>query len=715
MNLFERLTSWIGLDHQTSRQDFNPLRDLLEQGKQHRRAEQYDEALYAYNQAATLARMTNHDTVLTAIELSRVEIMTRRGDWIEARELLRQLENLTTGPHIAYVKGALGVLAQAQEQWDEARRYYEEARELAAQHGAVGAEGRALGHLADTYMQESNASYAVHLLKEALVKLDESGDIELSSYFVGRLGQALVATGQDTEGLDLIGRALRMAEDMEFQEYVRRWRLVLAIEAARLGRYPQVKRNLLAALPLFEHIETTPEYITLLCRLSKTCLRLHDGEDALGYARRAVEFATPFGTVSAPYLQAMGALGVALTSMERFAEAVPALETATSARVIDQTLTDADYNRIELLRHLAAARAETGNFASAEETYQRALALAETVDAPLDTAGTYRDLGTLYARRGDSNEAIQCWTKALERYEQHDDYARVARLHVDIANVRRQTGLIRRAMKDYERALTAINLAGDSETRGIVLAHAATAYVDQGDVATARAFFEESIKIAAQVNDRRAEATRRGNYGWFLLTTGHAHDALTTLAVAVRQSQAENLPLQAAVQTDNIGLAYDELQDHEQALVKHQRALEMLSALNAPEWVAVVRANLAHTLVSMGRLFDAEPHFQRSLELGRELKSDEVIARALNGLIRIALKRGKLDRVEAMVDESVNAARKTGMRRLLSDSLALQSRFFAATGRHESAVDAWDEARRLLELLGVPAEELPEWLREPMP
>ncbi len=711
MNLFERLASWMGLDS-SSKQEFNPLRDLLEQGRQLRRAEQYDEALYAYNQAGTLAEMVNQDSALTAIELHKVEILTRKGDWVEAEETLLRLESLAAEGHRAYVKGALGVLAQSQDDWDGARQYYEDARELAQQTEAVGAEGRSLGHLADTYMHEGNASYAAHLLQEALVKLDESGDIELSSYFVGRLGQALIASGQQQEGLEMLGRALRMAEDMEYLEYVRRWRLALAVEAARMKKPAEVKNQLVKALPLFENMETTPEYITLLARLSKTCLTLHQYDDAMGYARRAVEFATPFGTISAPYLRAIGTLGVALTHVNRYAEAIPALETATSAHTIDLDVTTADYNRIELLRNLAAARAETGDFATAESTYHRALALAETVEAPLDIAGTHRDLGTLYARRSDHNAAIQSWSKALELYEQNDEYARVARLHVDIANVRRQTGLIRRAMKDYEKALTAINLADDVETRGIVLAHAATAYVDQGDVETARTFLLESIKIASQVNDRRSEATRRGNYGWFLLTTGKAHEALTTLAVSVRQSQIAELPLQAAVQTDNIGLAYDELHDYEQALVKHQKALEMLRDLNAPEWTAIVGANLGHTLAAMGRLFDAEPHLRRALEIGRELKSDEVIARAQTGLALTALKRSKLDKVQETVDEAVNSARKTGIRRLLSDALAAQSQYLATTDRHEAAVDAWEEARGLLKLLGIASEEIPAWLRE---
>jgi hypothetical protein len=64
-------------------------------------------------------------------------------------------------------------------------------------------------------------------------------------------------------------------------------------------------------------------------------------------------------------------------------------------------------------------------------------------------------------------------------FESINDYAMVARLHTDIANIRRQHGEIKWAMKDYEVALTVLNSVDDLDTRGMVLANAATAYVDR--------------------------------------------------------------------------------------------------------------------------------------------------------------------------------------------------------------------------------------------
>ena len=69
-----------------------------------------------------------------------------------------------------------------------------------------------MSHLADTYLHDGNASYAAHLLREALPKLTMPSDVEMSSYFVGLLGQALIQNGQEAEGHHLIGRALGISE-----------------------------------------------------------------------------------------------------------------------------------------------------------------------------------------------------------------------------------------------------------------------------------------------------------------------------------------------------------------------------------------------------------------------------------------------------------------------------------------------------------------------
>ena len=715
MNIFERISGWLKAEATTPlRPELEDLRAAIEHARRLKRHENYAESLLALDQAALLARRVIDTSAGVAIALHRADVLIRVKDYDEAESLLNELklnaEDANQRNHLAYIFSTLGMLAQAQADWSSARDYYEQALKAAQAAYSPGAEGRAQGHLADTYLQENNASYGVYLLREALPKLNTGGDIELSSYFVGRLGEALIATGQEIEGRNLIGRALKLAEHMEYRIYEREWRIVLAGQAMVTQQYDEARKLYEAALKITDTSQPTPQSVLLLCQMSKCALRQFEYETALDYARRAVALCENQTEADDTYIMAQGTLGIALRSMDKNSEALAPLEIAAQHYNRLKTL-EADHNQIDILRNLAAAQAETADSETAFATYQTALEIARTQDSRSEIAGTQRDIGILQARRSQPQEAIKSWTSALDIYEGERQFGRVARLYCDIANLRKSLGQSKRAMQDYEWALMALSSVDDPETRGVVLSNAATAYVDQGDIETAESFFVEAIKLAQKSEDRRAEATRRGNYAWFLLSTGRSQRAIAALDYARRQSQDLGLALPYAVQTDNLGLAYDEAGNYENGLTYHRQALTLIEPLHNPHWEAVIRANLGHTLISLNQSDEAAPYFEAALEIARPTEDVEVIAHALNGQARLALREEDVNIAGTGIAEAVTTARRSGSRRLIADALALQSEYQAKNSQSTEAAASWDEAKKLYSILGLSlAQHTPDWL-----
>src|SRR5690606_12243058 len=256
---------------------------------------------------------------------------------------------------LCYALCTLGTLEQARGNQEEARAYYEQALKVARAAASVGGEGRALAHLADTYLQENNASYAVHLLRDALPRLNMSGDIEWSSYFVGQLGRGLILSGHEAEGERLLYRALRIAEQMKHIRLERQWALLLAGRAAEGMRYEEALRLYRQALPLLRDDASTRT--RTLCEASRICLYLDDRAGALDYARQAFELAQSSGDDKCLPL-ARGTLGMALRTSGQNAEAIPYLDQAVRDMPADA---DSGVLRLEIMRTLAAARAETGD------------------------------------------------------------------------------------------------------------------------------------------------------------------------------------------------------------------------------------------------------------------------------------------------------------------------------------------------------------------
>lgn len=714
MNPFESLLVWLGLRRvQTPNPEMLAVRDALEYGRREKRAENYEAALAHFDQAEQLALPRGDSNSLAVIRLHKADTLVAQGQLEQAEALLQEVlkasEGLEQRIQKSYTLSALGVLAQERDDWASARHYYEQALDVARQANALGAEGRALGHLADIYLQENNASYAVHLLRDALPRLNTSGDIELSSYFVGRLGQALSLNGQEQEGEELLLRALRLAEHMQHRQYERMWNLELGARALQALHYPRAHLHYGKALEFFDGSKPTIEYATALSEMALICLKMGELSTASRYAEQAYTISQQLDD-SAMKALAQGTRGVTLRAEGKVAEAIPYLQAADAAYVERDNRQDGRI-RMEMLRNLANAYDTIGESASALDTYKRALELAIALELPLEIAHTKRDLGGLYARLNQMQDAIQVWTQALETYEAEGQNAEVARLYCDLGNVRRYLGQGQRAMKDYEHALMTLNAIDDLETRGIVLSNAANAYVDQGDIESADAFFSEAISIAQRLHDKRGEATRRGNHGWFLLTTGRIQRAISALEHALRMSKESGLTLQAAVQTNNLGIAQYELGEYQRALAYHDQALEMLQSQPNTYWLTLFQTSKANTLLAMGQHDEAQALFEAALSQAHQDNNIEGVIHAQVGFGRLALERGDLAEAEQQLGEVVTLARRANMRRLLAEALMLRSRLEAAQGLDDRAEKSWDEAQRLFTILHAPqAKEQPAWL-----
>jgi tetratricopeptide (TPR) repeat protein len=712
--LFEKIQGVLGLKPARN-PEAQALREALEAGRRAKFAEQYDVALESLSRAVEVARTAGDPAAVAVVALHQAEVLIRLGRWADAEALLDEIEatarKLDQPVQIAYILATRGTLAQERDDWNEARSLYEQALDMARRTQSTGAEGRTLGHLGDTYLHEGNASYAAHLLRDAVPKLNASGDIELTSYFLGRLGQALIQSGQEVEGQHLLGRALQVAEQIHYRYYERYWALLMGERAVAEARYHDAYAHYTHALRLFPDGNLSPQHVATLCQLSQVSLNLRDHAQALTYAEQAIDGLEKLP----PMLQAMarGTLGMALHAAQRSAEAVPYLSAAADTY---SQLGGAQADRIEIetLRHLAAAQTSTDPDA-ALATYQRALQKAETLADPLELAQVRRDLGLLHLERQEPAAALQTWGAALAYYEASKHYSQTARLYTDMANTRRSLGQTQRAMKDYEQALMVLNSLDeqDVETRGVVLANAAIAFAEQGDVESADAFFSESVTLAERAGDTLAETVRRGNYGWFLMTIGRPRRSIAALEQALHLSQTHRLVLEQVVQRDNLGLAYDSMGDYNTGLEHHQAALDLVRSLDEPHWLASIQVNLGNTLLALGQAEGAQPFVEEALASGRARNDRETILRAMTSLARITAARGDAEAAARFADEAVALARRADHRRLLADALSGQSEQRAASGQTSEAVTAWNEAQRLYALLGMPqAKQQPGWLKD---
>lgn len=714
MDVWETFFRWLGLKP-AQRPENQLLREPIEAGRRAKFAENYDLALSSFERAMKVAQARRQSASVVVIGLHMAEVYIRLKRWDDAEGLLASLLHTaqTSGhnPETSYIYSVYGTMTQEQGDWVGARAYYEKALAAARSVRSTGAEGRALAHLGDTYLHEKNSSFATHLLRESLPRLQTAGDLELSGYFVGLLGMALTDSGHAVEGTHLIGRALQLATHMNYQLYIRMWSLELGGRALVEGRYSAALEHLstILAMDAVDSTQGRADRARALGMLSRLHHAQRDYEKVQQAAEQALELrdALPPGEQA----QTLGALGLALRSLGQMESGSAYLQEAAAMLETE----GAGREALQAMRQWATTQAETDPEA-AESLYQRVLNRAQADNDDEETARVQRDMGLLYHRQGKGTEALQVWQQALAFYEDKRHYAPVARLYVDMATARRGLGQTTRALKDLEQALTVLNSVdkNDLETRGLVLSNAATVYAEQGDVENADSFFTDAIQLAERLGDKTAEATRRSNYAWFLTTLGRPRRSISLLQQALDISQSLGLTLQTAVQTDNLGLAYDSMSDYPAAVEQHRRALAVVEPLNQPYWEAMFQINLAHTLLAMNEATEAETLLDSALAYGQSAAQPEVTARAQAGHAKRLLLAGQPGEADAPLREAVELARKNELRRLLADFLSLQSEQRAAVDQPDTAAELWSEAQRLYARLGMPQAKIqPNWLADP--
>jgi tetratricopeptide (TPR) repeat protein len=717
MNWFDNLKQQLGLQapaRHPNQPTNTPLRERLEAGQRAKRAEDYGQALHLLGDALTHARNLGDITGIIIASLNIAEVHALQGHYAEAETIIAEcrqtaLESRQRG-QIAYLLAELGQIAQKQEQWEQAQSRYEEALQIARVERVVGAEGRTMGYLADVYAHDGNLTYAVHLLREALPKLNLTGDIELSTYFVGRLGQLLVEMGQTTEGTQLIERGLRLAHQLAYRRYERHWNIVLANMALVHGQNDQCLNYLNQAMRLFDGNKPLKEYVGLLFTLTRAYLALDQAEEALQYGRLGARLASQLQNERSA-VQGDTLFGIVLIANNLHETAIPYLEMAVEVAPRLNAYPPG-YTETDVYRQLATAYNHIGDLAAAVRSYKEAIARAERASNRLEVAQCQRDLGLLYSDRNKMKEAIQEWSAALTIYETERQPAQAARLYCSIAAARSFIGQTARAMKDYEQALVLLNsLNEDWETRGLVLANAALAFVNNGDLDSADSFFNESIAIARRLNDFTAEAIRRGNYGYFLLVTGRMQQAVSTLEYALRLSKEYNLTLPVALQTDNLGIAQDWQANYDRGLALHDEALTMLDSEDSTHWRAVFCLNRVNSLIGLQRWEEAEQCLAQVVPAEQTIEDYLVTVRSRLLQARLHIKQSRYQDADAGLREALNLAQRGDLRREQAECYYLLSEQQAGLQQAAQAQQYWEQAKKLFTLLHSPEASLhPGWL-----
>jgi tetratricopeptide (TPR) repeat protein len=354
-----------------------------------------------------------------------------------------------------------------------------------------------------------------------------------------------------------------------------------------------------------------------------------------------------------------------------------------------------------LLKAAEAAQADYAN-AAAITYYQRVLHLL-----PEDQ----RVLGLL--RLGQVLELVGEWENAEEIDHEAERLARLINDAPSLAQAGRALGWLLRKQGKYAdaeerlvRALEDYRNLGDSAGVSNVLADIGEIYRLQGKYAEARAYYDESLDLAAKIAEPRIRQKARA----------HALKGAGTVATwqgdyaTARELNHESLTLRrelgdspgVATLLNNLGIIARFQRDLAGARQMNEESLALFREMGDRWAVGQLLNNQACVASDQGEYTQARQMLEESLIIRRQLGDKAGLALSLNTLADVVLDEGAHAEARPLLDESLGISRELGDQTAIAYLIEDYSGVAAAEAKPQKSLQLAGFAAALRESIGAP-------------
>jgi CHAT domain-containing protein len=182
--------------------------------------------------------------------------------------------------------------------------------------------------------------------------------------------------------------------------------------------------------------------------------------------------------------------------------------------------------------------------------------------------------------------------------------------------------------------------------------------LQQGQPATAKRFFEQTLDFSRFHHDQFLEATALLNLGLGALQQHHYDEAIDWTDAAYKIAAELDAGTIATKALGNLGWAYFNLGDSEKSLnlslEAEKRAVEVGDVIDQLSWIT----NAGYVYEQQHQFSRAKDSYEKALELARKTEGQGDIYNALRALALVFVQSGELEQARVFSDEAMAIAQK---------------------------------------------------------
>ncbi len=263
----------------------------------------------------------------------------------------------------------------------------------------------------------------------------------------------------------------------------------------------------------------------------------------------------------------------------------------------------------------------------------------------------------------------------------------------------REQGDLASATAFLEESLTIRRELDDKKGIAGCLNNLGNVATDQSDYVGARALFEESLTIRREIGDRQGIADSLNNVGYVAQQQGDFTKARESYAESLMIRRELGDKLSVAQTLNNLGMVVQQQGEYHSAQEFFEESLTVCTELGNKVGVGQALNNLGIVARQKGDYEKARMLYKESLAMRRELGDKLGIAQSLNSLGVVARIQGEYDKARAFYDESLAVSREIGNKFSIAGTLEDLGHLLCVQADYDQAMARFTESLTLFKEL----------------
>jgi len=215
---------------------------------------------------------------------------------------------------------------------------------------------------------------------------------------------------------------------------------------------------------------------------------------------------------------------------------------------------------------------------------------------------------------------------------------------------------------------------------------------ERGDFYQAIEYYEESLKIQQQIDNKGGISMALGNLGTVYHSLDNYSKAMKLLTQSIAIKKEINDKEGVAKDLNNMGVIYSSLEDLSNALKYHLQSHEIKMELGNRKMIATSYHNLGGIYRDLGDLNKALEYMHKSLQIDEELENKRGIAVTLNNIASLYMTQNNVTIAMEYATKSLEMRRKLKDKFGVATSTKLLAKLYSRQGDHSRAIENLEEA-----------------------